>query len=444
VFDTNPGGAGYANQLASIQLMKEVIDASERLLLEAKTKQSKDMLLDKFTLRFAKYIDIEAALKWIQEERESSGILPKEVAAEFPNATEVSIDKLKRAYANSFHDLTIFADDDFKVWDYNGTDNGWRGHLLSHFVAKGSLTTFCLTHSDNATVSEPILQMIREVNAWTKAVKSVANPFAGNMLYPLAYIDDFLYFTNSREHAMLNDKWGAGTMFCVRTSNPAASSSVIDTSYKQNTKLLILSGDSDKLINSQSLGEIIQQKTGGLIEQFVAYAKAQGSDLLISYQDEHLKNVLGMVISMQAIEHFVKQIGKDFSIQYLIEKYEDNANKDNVSSNLPTHIYRDEKLKALTESWLTSLKESNGITGHLVPICSLDRKILTHWRVLTIQCGEKRLSIYPDGGFANGWRIAPQSGSNRKFYTNENTDTNDNIALTRVQDIKFDVAIEKV
>ncbi len=69
IFDTNPGGAGYSNQLTNSLLMKELIDASEKLLKEAKEKKSKDMLLDKFTLRFAKYIDINKALYWSQEER---------------------------------------------------------------------------------------------------------------------------------------------------------------------------------------------------------------------------------------------------------------------------------------------------------------------------------------------------------------------------------------
>ena len=67
IFDTNPGGAGYANQLAKITIMKEVIEASKVLLETAKSKNSKDILLDKYTLRFMKYIDIEAALGWIAE-----------------------------------------------------------------------------------------------------------------------------------------------------------------------------------------------------------------------------------------------------------------------------------------------------------------------------------------------------------------------------------------
>lgn len=68
IFDTNPGGAGYSNQLTSLPLMKEVIQASKRMLAFAKSKKSKDLLLNKFTLRYLKYVDLDAALHWIEEE----------------------------------------------------------------------------------------------------------------------------------------------------------------------------------------------------------------------------------------------------------------------------------------------------------------------------------------------------------------------------------------
>lgn len=68
VFDCNPGGAGYSNQMANFDVMKDVIKASKAILQEAKEKKSKDMLLDKFTLRYIKYVDVDAALDWIEEE----------------------------------------------------------------------------------------------------------------------------------------------------------------------------------------------------------------------------------------------------------------------------------------------------------------------------------------------------------------------------------------
>lgn len=74
IFDTNPGGAGYSNQLAQPTMMDRIIDVSQRILLEAKTRQSKDVLLDKFTLRYAKYIDIDKALAWIAEEKSKQNV----------------------------------------------------------------------------------------------------------------------------------------------------------------------------------------------------------------------------------------------------------------------------------------------------------------------------------------------------------------------------------
>lgn len=67
IFDTNPGGAGYSNQLKTPEIMEQVLKASEDILLRADTRQSKDLLLDKFTLRFIKYIDVKKALEWFDE-----------------------------------------------------------------------------------------------------------------------------------------------------------------------------------------------------------------------------------------------------------------------------------------------------------------------------------------------------------------------------------------
>ena len=68
IFDTNPGGAGYSNQLTAKGMMEKVIKKSKELLTIANEKNSKDYLLDKFTLRFIRYIDTRAALNWINEE----------------------------------------------------------------------------------------------------------------------------------------------------------------------------------------------------------------------------------------------------------------------------------------------------------------------------------------------------------------------------------------
>lgn len=72
IFDTNPGGAGYSNQLAEPGMMDKVIKKSKELLEIAQEKKSKEFLLDKFTLRFIRYVNIQAALDWIAEEENTS------------------------------------------------------------------------------------------------------------------------------------------------------------------------------------------------------------------------------------------------------------------------------------------------------------------------------------------------------------------------------------
>ena len=116
LFDTNPGGAGYANQMASVPLMKDVITASKQILLHAKERNSKDMLLDKFTLRFMKYVDIDAALDWIEEEEVSRGETPEEIAFVSKDATETDIVNLERAFAAvSYTHLDVYKRQELKA-----------------------------------------------------------------------------------------------------------------------------------------------------------------------------------------------------------------------------------------------------------------------------------------------------------------------------------------
>lgn len=94
------------------------------------------------------------------------------------------------------------------------------------------------------------------------------------------------------------------------------------------------------------------------------------------------------------------------------------------------------------EGWLNGLDADERIQGELIPVDSKERNTLTHWRVLSIQCGNKCLEIYPDGGFANGWNLNKDRSVNPKLFTIDGTDTNDHIGLFRSRDIKFDVTVE--
>ena len=443
VFDCNPGGAGYANQMANIQVMKEVIQASKKLLQEAKDKCSKDMLLDKFTLRFIRYVDIDAALAWIAEEEEVGDTIPQNVKDAFPNASpsQTTLYDLQKAFSGSHQNLVLFVDNDYKEWDYDGKETGWRPQLMNNFVMKSDTTTFCVMESDDNAIVDPIMSMIREFKAWAKGddAKIMKNPWVNNGLYPLAYIDGNLYFTSSKEHAQLNVQWGNEVMFFVRIDNPITKAKAIDTSFKPSTMLIKLSGNEYREIGSTQLGEILQSKSEGLIDQFIGYAKQNSGKLTISYQDEHLKSIMGMILTLQTVEHFVKQIDKDFTIEFKLETYRDDKGKsDSITANMPSSDVRDSKLKLLTTDWLKNLSYNDDIKGDLVPIQPGDKRSLTHWRELSIICGKKKLCIYPDGGFINEWNI---SSNNERFDANYIT-PDVNINIYRNKEIKFDITIE--
>ena len=79
------------------------------------------------------------------------------------------------------------------------------------------------------------------------------------------------------------------------------------------------------------------------------------------------------------------------------------------------------------------------VIGHHNTFKSKERNELTHWRVLVLECGGKRLSIYPDGGFLNGWSFYKEPGVRTKFYDADSIEITDIIDFVRNADIKYDI-----
>ena len=441
LFDTNPGGAGYSNQMTNVPLMKDVINAAKNTLLEAKRRNSKDFLLNKFTLRYIDNVDIDAALAWIKEEEEARGILPEEVATVSKDATETSNISMAETYANNVQESVFFVQDDFEKWDYEGT-HGWRTHFLNKLGIKDKKTTLCVIRNNNRQIPEPSINVLRSVKSgWAKDV--VTMPATNSKsIYPIAYIGNTLYFTNNVENANLNDAWSNQTLYCARVDNVCKVASTVDCSYKPNTKIVILNDASTEQIKTRDLFSVLKQSSDGIIDKFIAHCKSHEGNLSISYQDEHLKSVMGMVLTLQTIGGFVKEIDKDFTIKFLMEKYEDSNYRGTITANLQDHHQRDQMLDDLTEGWLNDMDNDYHVNGGLEPIHSEESNTLPHWRVLILECAGKRLCIYPDGGFANGWNLLRDWTLNKKRFTLENTDTRDCIVLKRCQDIKFDISLQ--
>ena len=436
VFDTNPGGAGYSNQLVEMDMMKAVIKHSYEILKTAEAAKSKDMILDKFSMQFIEKVDIPAAISWIEQEMENSASIPDEVSSVVgAKAEESSLTQIQRAIAQAEGEIVLFVDNDYAKWNYGDSDSGWRGHLLNHFYRKGGNMRFMIVENASAFMNEPIKNMARELNSWVRSVERISNPFVGSEIYPLAYLNGKLYLTNNSEFATLNERWGNGTVFVAPVELNISEAEKVDLKYRQTTAIVKIEGDHHREISSKSLGEIIESKARHIIEEFAAHCRRNDSDLKVVYQDEHLKSILGIALTLQTIEHFVRKFEKPFSLEYKVEKYQDIVRRRDIQTNMQNNADRDFALDGMTEIWADGLD----IRCSYERVVPQERNTLTHWRVLSVECAGKKLCIYPDGGLMNGWRL---SRNNTVSYTPENCDASCDILLNRVQDIKVDVTIE--
>ena len=445
IFDTNPGGAGYSIKLHDNQTMLNVIAGAKKLLEKAQAKDSKDMLLDKFTLRFLKYIDIEGALAWIKEQEEAKDIYPDPIPAVFnvKDIRQSSVRELLAAFASSTKSRTLFVDDNYSKWNFGTSDSGWQGRLLGEFFAKRSNTTFCVAKKNNSAIPEGIKQMLREIKAIFDAPVAVEY-MTDKDVYPLAYIDGRLYFTINDESSSLNECWGDGILYCIKCDNPSDNAREIDCRMdEETTQLFFIDDSAHKIKKSSEIGELIyshDDKAKRIIDMFINHCSNSNGDLYISYQDEHLKSVAAMVLALQTIEFFVKKINKNFELEFLLEEYNYGMRKRGIFANLDNSSRRDNLLQSKAESWVNYMDYENNLKGQLADVKSAKAGTLTPWRVLNFECNGKRLSIYPDGGLLNGWGFDKANGT--KYYDLDTTSHDDDIPMIRQQVIKYEVHIE--
>ena len=444
IFDTNPGGAGYSIKLHDNPTMLDVIAGAKNLLLKAQAKDSKDMLLDKFTLRFLKYIDIEGALAWIEEQEKAKDNYPEPIPSAF-DVKDISMSstrELLSAFNDTTQKTTLFVDDNYDKWNFGTADSGWQGRLLGCFFAKRNNTTFCVVKKNTEVEPEGVKQMLRDIKVFFGAPLAIEYK-SDKVIYPLAYIDRRLYFTINDESSTLNECWSDGVLYCVKTDNPAENAKEIDCRLnEETTQLFFIDDASTKNKKSSEIGELIysyDEKAKRIIDKFFAHCANSKGDLYISYQDEHLKSVAAMVLTLQIIEFFIKKVNKDFSLEFMLEEYCYGMQKRGIFANLENSNRRDALLESKAESWINYMDYEHDIIGHLNEIKSSTAGSLTHWRVLNFECNGKRLSIYPDGGLLNGWGFDKENSTK---YFDDTTCHSDDIPMIRNQAIKYEVHIE--
>ena len=177
-----------------------------------------------------------------------------------------------------------------------------------------------------------------------------------------------------------------------------------------------------------------------IVSQFYDYCNAHPHQkLIVSYQDEHLKSYLGMIVTLQFIKSIIAPIKRHFSIKFIVEQYFENNVKSGIGVNYTEYGVRDKKLENVTSKWI----ESNDFDAS-AEVETKFPKDLPHWRGLKINCGDETLEIYPNGGIINEWFLdSEEARKKNKFYKENNTEVDEQIPIRKTKDVMYDVKLTK-
>lgn len=414
IFDTNPGGSGYSNQLGGANsIMDIIIDRSEELLSSI---QSKDEILDKFSLRYLDKVDVEKALKWIRDEQRFRPNLPKEVEDVYPKAYKARFKELKDDL-KADNDSQLFVNDKFAEWNYKDDANedevNWRSRLLEVRNTGHIYRLNVVTKKEN-NYSVIAYRVFDRIQDWCRLYR-VVSPL-DSYFYPIAIANNWLYFTTKKEFTCMNEDWANESLLYKM---PVDGQMNFDT-YPLNTtrpdtlkKFILRNVDGRKnKVCSKQLAEFVcnyDECARTMVDGFFTFCEEHPGHILnVTYQDEHMKSPMGVVTGVQFLNWFIERINpEEVNVKFLLEKYYstgnplEDAEEDmrEIGRNM-TNEARNEFLDRILDSWYeskTNIKDCYKEEG--------SPKKLPHWRVMQLEYAGALLEVYPNGGIINGWNL---------------------------------------
>lgn len=441
IFDTNPGGSGYSNQLSDKLTMQNVLKKSLDVLENA---TSKDALLDQWTIRYLELIDVDAAKEWLQQAIGSIDCVPDEIKKVFKNdVLPSSMTDIVKAFQTSVPGIekSLFVNSDFDNWLYNDDTAdrrlGWKQRMQEIRQIDTKIQLNILGHD---YINLPCMHSLRVISDWA-SVYRCDNPLSDELM-PLALLGNTLYFTANPNCALLNNNWAKDCVYCTEMNELSFDSQPVELKEVPiDTKKIVLDNKAPEKISSNQLFEVVNDKISDLTQRFWEYCNSQNGDVKVTYQDEHLKSVTAMITTLQFIEQIMKPIGKNFSLTFLTEEYEESDNYRNISSNIYNWMDRNEEFRSLLKKWRDKVRRCVNDDN----IKTQKSRSLPHWRELRIECGGKALSIYPNGGFINEWFLDEyKMNKEHRILTKDNVTIDSEIPLFRRKEIMYDAEIKDI
>lgn len=456
IYDTNPGGAGYANQLADPAIMQDVITKVYQIL---KNVHNTTDILDRFTLRYQNSIDILAAKTWVEDEIAQAAKVPVAVSSVFPSAVVASNAEIVQELCKHVSESSLFFDDDYSRWIVNNDMLSWvncyRALCSSCMGCNSGLNTYVVSRL-NPSVNYPVYEMIQELSHLTNSTMQIClNPLPPQF-YPLAYCNGHLYFTTQLGESGANACWGMErdtsgrpimqaetTVFRIECEMPNLTVRPILKPAINNVQKFKIEKDITHNQSTKSLEKLVYGKASAIFDSFKNHCEANSNQTLtLVCQDEHIKSMLSMIASIHMIEALIYETGcSHCNVQFVMEQYSGGKPSDYFAHNEVDDHHRDALLNGLLFGLEDVLRDKNITMSYTVS--SKPEKTLPHWRSIELQYAGKTLTLYPNGGVLNGWgfdkRRADSQGLDvsKSFLTIE-----DDIPLWLKEDIMYDVTLE--
>lgn len=428
IYDVAKGGAGYSSKLENVSLMYRVLDE-----IRNSTYNSIEDVLDASTMRYLEHVDIKGTVNWLNEEYRLRRSVPQAILdiPALQNSVTVSGTDFQNAILAGINDTILFMDYDPSRWNYDETDPAeasWYD-IRKKLCVIPTRKLKCCFLGMKRMVPDGILCMLSRMNGWSDHYETSQDFPAG--IYPLAFADGKLYFTDVEEYSTLDCNWAKDHIYSVAYATiPLTPYSPVRGNYK------CIKIQADTHTSTTDFFKVILAEARNEMDGFMH--DSMGHKLEITYTDKHLKSQLGMIIATKFIKELVSNYHlSDYSINLVGQKYIDvyGRCKDDthryLSSNLRDDSERDSMLKDFMQ-WCPASQ---------LKIQS-EQDIQQHFRDLVIRdvVTGKSISLLPDGGFQNGWYV--DSSRTRGVYYGISSNEDSNVPIFNHNLLKFHLELE--
>lgn len=394
IFDTALGGAGYSVHLPEYKniIFENALTALESCNCE---KACLKCLINRRTQWYSNYLDRYKAIEWLKMERKSR-TAPKEIKAIFDDAVTMTgdfVSEISRLDSDdNIESVTVFVDPNVNEWEddeFPLAASLFNRHFTTNLVSNKKML-------EALRVSPNKIALLGTI--YKRGIKTTdlnAQPYKPLMIVKLMDGSLRLYFMLKGSIAY-NEHWGeceniyyTSHEICFNTFDIE-----LDTTLSQGdniTSLIWLKDDACQISDLLSLLTKQYEEKWSAIKSFV-----EGKYVDVSYNEKYLNTPLGCMILANMVKAIPNVLGvKLGTVECYFPKRLNNSN--NWGNRLMDNFYDAAERNDYLTACIDQLVNKN------VQITMLEKQ--PHFRWIGLKGPDFTLSIYPDGGIANGWKL---------------------------------------